>query len=277
MNVFSDQTMIVGLHGVLEMHSWLEDWFTPNSSGVQDMYSLTLTRSEALGLGTIGSGPPTDEDLRPVRWSHSDAGGDWNQDSAVRELGWLQTYAERLPAQRVPVLPAAVVLHDSISRVGQYTFTGIHSLVPLHMGMRKMTDLVAVGGWFALENPNSSCEVAISIRPHIPGAGARAFLTELEARSYDLIRIESTGIEAWNSCGLSETLAGDADHFVSTDSPTMYFSGVARYWSLDFASWLIELVADAGRSAGLNCPALISVARADLATERTTVGGDADF
>src|SRR5699024_160457 len=97
--VSDQQTFFVGVHGVLALYPWLRPPAVELDDLSQDGFSLVVTRSTALGLSAFPHG------VNPVRWHHSDAGGDWTQDGQVREVAWLQADAADLPEQRVPLQP----------------------------------------------------------------------------------------------------------------------------------------------------------------------------
>lgn len=130
-----DATLIVGLHGVLDRHPWI-DRVRTEFDLEEDVFSLAVKRASAYAWSsTVLTDKPAGN-----LWDHNDADGDWTQDGQVRQLAWLQsslprplhTPGKRQRARRLPVLPVITVLSDALRRVGTVRLTGTHALVPLH-------------------------------------------------------------------------------------------------------------------------------------------------
>ncbi|NED90486.1 hypothetical protein G3I76_61710, partial [Streptomyces sp. SID11233] len=103
-----DATFIVGVHGVLDKHPWIEQ-VNAEFDLDEDVFSLAVQRASAYGWSSTALPGEQAENL----WDHNDADGDWTQDGAVRQLAWLQSSLPRpvdVPgrarrAPRLPVLP----------------------------------------------------------------------------------------------------------------------------------------------------------------------------
>ncbi|MFD7090240.1 hypothetical protein ACFV94_20940 [Streptomyces sp. NPDC059896] len=261
-------TMILGVHGVLDLKPWIRGAYQDHSFG-EDMYSLVVKRTVAYGLSSFHAGGPEGE-----RWGHNDAGGDWTQDGEIRQLAWLQVaVSEELPGQRLPVQPAATVLRDVLTRLGRFRLTGLHTLAPLHLAPDGRADLADAAAWFALTDPALAPGASVDLTVSVWAAGTAALparaadlLAAARQRTYDAMTIrpappEDAMITARK--GLALPLAGE----VQTEGmrPGPAFRCRVREWSLDVASWTTEIFVDALRSTGTTAPALITVS----ARERT--------
>ncbi|MFJ9029182.1 hypothetical protein ACIRQP_11785 [Streptomyces sp. NPDC102274] len=259
-DVYLAPTMILGVHGVLDLEPWIRRAHEDDSLE-EDMYSLVVKRTVAYGLSSFHAGGPEGE-----RWGHNDAGGDWTQDAKVHQLAWLQVaVTEDLRGQRIPVQPAATVLRDVLTRVGRFRLTGLHTLAPLHLAPDGRADLVDAAAWFALADPDpgASADLTVSVwateAAGLPGR-ASDVLAAAQERTYDAMTIRPAPAEAATATaqdGLALPLAGE----VQTEGmrPALAFRCRAPEWSLDVAAWTTEIFVDALRSIGTTTPALITI------------------
>ena len=256
--------MILGLHGILDRHPWI-DRVSAEYDLDEDVFSLAVKRAAAYGWSSthLSSG----SELGGQRWGHNDAGGDWTQDGRVRQIAWLQlSPAEDLNEQRLPVLPAATVLGDALRRVGRFRLTGLHALVPLRLAPDSGFDLVSAADWFALADPDGSAELTVTLSAgDTTGLDGRAGLDDRVQEVCDLARERTHGrmaIEAISAPGsrhegLSLPLAGELQTIGMRE--VMAFRCGAREWSLDVATWTIEIFIDALRATGTVNPVLLTV------------------
>ncbi|MFG2596385.1 hypothetical protein [Streptomyces sp. NPDC048462] len=258
-------TLIVGLHGVLDRHPWI-DRVSAEFDLEEDVFSLAVKRASAYAWSsTVLTDKPAADNL----WDHNDADGDWTQDGQVRQLAWLQsslprplnTPGKRQRARRLPVLPVITVLSDALRRVGTVRLTGAHALVPLHRAGDARVELAEVADWFALADPSGAASLTVTVSaPPSADLGARAAGIRDAAldRTYGHLAVEPLKPAAAKTPGLAPPLAG----VVQAEGlrRALAFRCEAREWSTDVAAWATEVFADSVRAVtGLSGPALITV------------------
>jgi hypothetical protein len=259
-----DATLIVGLHGVLDRHPWI-DRVSAEFDLDEDVFSLAVGRAAAYAWSSaVLTDKPADN-----LWDHSDADGDWTQDGQVRQLAWLQSSLPRPPktpgkkqrARRLPVLPVITVLSDALRRVGTVRLTGTHALVPLHRAGNARIELAQVAGWFALADPSGATTLTVTVSA-LPSANLAARTTEIREaaleRTYQHMTVEPLKPANKMTPGLARPLAG-AVQAEGLRRALAFRCGV-REWSTDVAAWTTEVFVDSIRAAtGLSGPILITV------------------
>lgn len=259
-----DATLIVGLHGVLARHPWI-DRVSTEFDLEEDVFSLAVKRATAYAWSsTVLTDKPADN-----LWDHNDADGDWTQDGQVRQLAWLQsslprplnTPGKRQRARRLPVLPVITVLSDALRRVGTVRLTGTHALVPLHRAGDARVELAEVADWFALADPSGAASLTVTVSA-LPSAdlGARAAGIRDAAldRTYGHLSVEPLKPAAAKTPGLAPPLAGAVQ--AEGLRRALAFRCEAREWSTDVAAWATEVFADSVRAVtGLSGPVLLTV------------------
>ncbi|MFJ3530996.1 hypothetical protein [Streptomyces sp. NPDC090132] len=257
-------TLIVGLHGVLDRHPWI-DRVSAESDLEEDVFSLAVKRASAYAWSsTVLTDRPADN-----LWDHNDADGDWTQDGQVRQLAWLQsslprpsnTPGKRQRARRLPLLPVVTVLSDALRRVGTVRLTGTHALVPLHRAGDARIELAEVADWFALADPSGAATLTVTVSA-LPSAnlGARAADIRDAAleRTYGHLRVEPLKPVTVETPGLAQPLAG----VVQAEGlrRALAYRCEAREWSTDVAAWATEVFADSVRAVtGLSGPITVTV------------------
>lgn len=250
-------TLFVGVHGMLQPASWLQ----PEPSE-EDAFSLIYKRAAALGLSDLGPQyPPC------IQWYQDEAGGDWTADGTVRELAWLQA---GLPAEvrRIPLVATITVLADAVRRVGQADFTGIHAVVPMNLAGDARGPLADAADWFALADPHTDVELAITISADSAGdlaVQAMAVTAAAAERAHGQLAITPTTTTADSPPpGLATPIA--AQYFVPSDSNCeLTFACHAREWSPAVAAWVAEIFTDALCETGsIQGPAFITVSLAHV-------------
>lgn len=250
-------TLIVAIHGVLRLDPWVSGAFLDDTLD-EDAYSLVVKRTVAYGLGSFTRlSPPS------AQWAHNDAGGDWTQDGSVRQLAWLQVTLASSNDQRLPIQPAARVLDDVLSRVGQYEFAGVHTVVPMDVASDAREALAYASGWFAIADPAAPRAFTVTLHadpglqltqsePHI--------LASARDAAHDVMSIERCGPAPQLPLGGREPLAGELLTTGMVDSAT--YRCIAREWTLDIATWVTEVFIEALRAIGVDAPCLITVSTA---------------
>ncbi|ROQ70482.1 hypothetical protein EDD93_5005 [Streptomyces sp. 840.1] len=259
-----DATLIVGLHGVLARHPWI-DRVSTEFDLEEDVFSLAVKRASAYAWSsTVLTDKPADN-----LWDHNDADGDWTQDGQVRQLAWLQsslprplnTPGKRQRARRLPVLPVITVLSDALRRVGTVRLTGTHALVPLHRAGDARVELAEVADWFALADPSGAASLTVTVSaPPSADLGARAGGIRDAAldRTYGHLSVEPLKPAAAKTPGLAPPLAGAVQ--AEGLRRALAFRCEAREWSTDVAAWTTEVFADSVRAVtGLSGPVLLTV------------------
>ncbi|MEU7020449.1 hypothetical protein ABZ990_07285 [Streptomyces sp. NPDC046203] len=247
-----DPTLIVGLHGVLTRHPWI-DRVSAESDLDEDVFSLAVKRASAYAWSSTALTDKPADNL----WDHNDADGDWTQDGQVRQLAWLQSSLPRpvnIPgrkqrARRLPLLPVITVLSDALHRVGTVRLTGAHALVPLHRAGDAQVELAEVADWFALADPSgaASLTVTVSALPSAHLAKRSAEIREAALdRTYGHMTVEPLRPAGAKTPGLALPLAGvvQAEGF---RRGLAFRCGVPE-WSTDVAAWAMEVFADSIRS-----------------------------
>ncbi|MFJ3592521.1 hypothetical protein OG693_31525 [Streptomyces sp. NBC_01259] len=257
-------TFIVGLHGVLDRHPWI-DRVSAEFDLEEDVFSLAVKRASAYAWSsTVLTDRPADN-----LWDHNDADGDWTQDGQVRQLAWLQsslprpsnTPGKRQRARRLPLLPVVTVLSDALRRVGTVRLTGTHALVPLHRAGDARIELAEVADWFALADPSGAAPLTVTVSA-LPSAnlGARAADIRDAAleRTYGHLGVEPLKPVTVETPGLAQPLAG----VVQAEGlrRALAYRCEAREWSTDVAAWATEVFVDSVRAVtGLSGPITVTV------------------
>ncbi|MEU4151818.1 hypothetical protein [Streptomyces sp. NPDC026659] len=225
-------TMTVEIHGVLRRHPWIGQVSVDHDLD-EDVYSLAVKRAAAYGWSSTNLSPR--REFGALRWEHADAGGDWSQDGAVRQLAWLTVYpATDLPAQHLPVLPMTQVLTDALHRIGEVRFTGLRSRVPVALAPDTGFDLRGDADWFALCDPVARTDITLSVSPQPPFAA--------EQLAAQVVRLSQ-------------------GHVRLSPSPSpLLLQGTAPEWTPQAAAWITEIVIDALRADGVRGETEIAVA-----------------
>lgn len=245
-------TLIVGLHGVLDRHPWI-DRVSAESDLEEDVFSLAVKRASAYAWSSTALTDRPADNL----WDHNDADGDWTQDGRVRQLAWLQsslprpsnTPGKRQRARRLPVLPVITVLSDALRRVGTVRLTGTHALVPLHRAGDARVELAEVADWFALADPSGAASLTVTLSA-LPSANLGARAAEIRdaalERTYGHLAVEPLKPVTVKTPGLAQPLAG----VVQAEGlrRALAYRCEAREWSTDVAAWATEVFADSVRA-----------------------------
>lgn len=257
-------TLIVGLHGVLDRHPWI-DRVSAEFDLDEDVFSLAVKRASAYAWSSTALTDKPADNL----WDHNDADGDWTQDGHVRQLAWLQsqlprpvnTPGKKQRARRLPVLPVITVLSDVLRRVGTIRLTGAHALVPLHRAGDARIELAEVAAWFALADPSGAASLTVTVSA-LPSAKLAARAAEIREaaleRTYQHMTVEPLKHANTMTPGLARPLAG----VVQAEGlrRALAFRCGVREWSTDVAAWTTEVFADSIRAVtGLSGLILITV------------------
>ncbi|MFI2431843.1 hypothetical protein [Streptomyces sp. NPDC018693] len=201
--------LVLKVFGRLEMHPWIA---ADHRAGrlEEDLFSLVVGRTMAYGWADFGSG------LGGTRWGHNDAGGDWTQDGAVREIAWLQVDCAGAPAgQRLPLTPLGLVLGECLDRLGSHQVEALEASLPVSESVAALGDLAYAATWAGLADPAGRVECRVTVDGGVPLDACRA--------------------RAWGAVEFHQ------------DGPDLRC--VLREWSLSSAIWLLEIITDALREA----------------------------
>ncbi|UZJ30977.1 hypothetical protein [Streptomyces endophytica] len=277
-------TVIIGLHGILRRSPWFDrvveqyrgapDEDGDEGSVEEELLSLALDRAGAYGWQTVSrwlteNGRVTARH-EPTAWAHEEAGGDWTPDGRVRQLAWLQAGALTDPPRLgLPVRPIALVLAETLARVGTVTFTGLHALLPLPAARRNTAfHQTELAPWFALADPDARHEVVVTVSGR-PGKGAvtgddaaavREAVREMADGAVEVLPPGAHSAASVTSPAGPPGLDLDLGRGVHTEGmrEAFRFGCAAREWSPDLAVWLVEMVADALRAAGRVAPVVVT-------------------
>ncbi|MBL1090304.1 MULTISPECIES: hypothetical protein [Streptomyces] len=277
-------TVVIGLHGVLRRAPWYEriveqyrgepDEDGDEGSIEEDVLSLALDRASSYGWQTVTrwlteNGQVTARH-EPTAWAHEEVGGDWTPDGQVHQLAWLQAGVRTDPPPLgLPVRPIALVLAETLARVGTVTFTGLHALLPLPAARRNTAfHQTELAPWFALADPDARHEVVVTVSCH-PGKGAvtaedaAAVSETVREMTQGAVEVTPPGAHSaapGTSPGSPPGLDLDLTRGVHTEGmrEAFRFGCTTREWSPDLAVWLVELAADALRAAGRVTPVVVT-------------------
>ncbi|MFF9900451.1 hypothetical protein [Streptomyces longispororuber] len=274
-------TVVVGLHGVLRRHPWFDrvvaqdpERADEEGSVEEDVLFLAVDRAGAYGWQSVGGllheGGEVTAEYEPTAWAHQEVGGDWAPGGGVRRLAWLGAgVLADAPAGLPPVRPIALVLSETLARVGTVTFTGLDALLPLGAAGRGTAfHQVELAPWFGLADPEARHEVVVTVscRPGEGGAergDAEALRAAVREAGRGVVDVHAPTPAA----GPPPGLALDLDRTVHTQGmhEALRFGCTTREWSPDVAVWLTETVAEALRGAGRRAPAVVTVSLGRLA------------
>lgn len=267
-------TVIVGLHGVLERNPWFDRVVEQDDEGTveEDLLSLAIDRAGAYGWQSVSGWLHEDGKViarhEPTCWAHEEVGGVWSQDRRVHQLAWLQAgVLTDPPRPGLPVRPIALVLFETLDRVGTVTFTGLHALLPLQAAARNTAfHQVELAPWFGLADPEARHEVVVTIscHPREGGVGERDAVAVCEA-----VREIAQGTVDVSASAEDSDLPGlelDLDRVLHTEGmrEVMRFRCRTREWSPDIAVWLVEMVAEGLRRAGRVAPVVVTASLVSL-------------
>ncbi|MFF5716604.1 hypothetical protein [Streptomyces buecherae] len=264
----SAEPMVVGVHGALDLRPEIRRaWETGELD--EDLYSLTVQRAEAYGLTStvLGAGRP-----RGARWAHNEAGGDWTQDGAVREIGYLQVdIAGAPPDQPPPVRPAFTVLADALRHAGSFTVAGVHVLAPPRPGAAGSEGPTWPDDGSGGTSTETGAEVTVTLAARNGGLAGRAqrisqAVTELSSGRLDLTPTPPESPDH----AFPHPLTGTIHLAQATTGPG--FRCRTPTWSLDMAVHIAETFLTALVPYGTG-PALVSVAGPMVARPRGPVAG----
>ncbi|WJV48074.1 hypothetical protein [Streptomyces flavofungini] len=259
--MFLPPTVVVGLHGVLRTHPWLD----PAENAADDVLFLAVDRAGAYGWQTVSGwlheGGEVTASHEPTAWAHEEVGGDWTQDGGVRRLAWLGAgVLTDPPRPGLPVRPIALVLSETLARAGAVTFTGLDALLPLGATARPTAfHQVELAPWFELADPAARYEVVVTVacRPGDGGVGDGPTLCEaVRDRAQGALEVSDPVAAGADLPGLDLDL--DASLHTEGMSEVLRFTCGVREWSPDVAVWLVELVEEALQEAGRTGPVVVT-------------------
>lgn len=246
------RTMLLGVHGVLDMHPWLRAGYA--SSGLEeDAFSLVAKRSVARQLTGFGSHRPAGS-----RWDHNDAGGDWTQDGQQHELAWLQAAISPSSA-RLPIQSALSVLSDVVTRVGRWRLKAVHGVLPVSAAGDGRADLATMWPWFSLADPARPTRLTIRVASNEARklAGCTPNLCD-EARERSYGQLSFTPAQSLSDDPLRRRMTGEL--FMKGMSGGAQIECLAAEWSVDVAAWILDIFVDVLRGSSLLAEALVTVA-----------------
>lgn len=265
----SAEPMVVGVHGTLDLRPEIcRAWETGELD--EDLYSLTAQRAEAYGLTStvLGAARP-----RGARWAHNEAGGDWTQDGAVREIGYLQVdIADATPDQPPPVRPAFTVLTDALRHVGSLTVAGVHVLAPPRPGVAGNEDLTWSDDEPGGTSTETGTEVTVTLAARYGGLAGRAQRISEAVTDLSSGRLHLTPAPPESpDHALPYPLTGTIHLVEAATGPG--FRCRTPTWSLDMAVHIAETFLTALVPYGTG-PALVSVAGPTVARPRGPIAGN---
>ncbi|MFJ5102340.1 hypothetical protein [Streptomyces sp. NPDC088554] len=287
------------MHGILQRHPWFdrvveqrhdpEDYESSEGSEgsiEEDLLGLVIDRAGSYGWQTLSTwlneGGKVTAHHEPTAWAHEEVGGDWTGDGGIHQLGWLQAgVLTDTPRPGLPVRPIVQVLSETLARVGEVTFTGLHALLPLQAAKRNTAfHQVELAPWFALADPDARYEVVVTVssspgklgKPGKPGKPGRYRHDGMAKEDVEAVRdaVRDMAQEAVDVSvpvaegGALPGLELDLDRVPHTQGmrEVMRLACRTREWSPDIAVWLVEMVADGLREAGRSVPSVITVSLA---------------
>lgn len=269
-------TVVVGLHGTLRPHPWFDRVVTREADAEgtveEEILFLAVDRAGSYGWRTVSGLLHEDGEVtashEPTAWAHEEVGGDWTQDGGVHQLAWLGAgIPPGLPRPGLPVRPIALVLSETLARVGAVTFTGLHALLPLQATERDTAfHQIELAPWFGLADPDARYEVVVTVSCR-PGEGGA---DEHEAAALgEAVREKAQGAVDVRTPVAEGGLAGldlDLGRTLHTEGmrEVIRFGCGTREWSPDMAVWLVEMTAEALYEAGRRAPVVVTASLAAL-------------
>ncbi|MGI5171724.1 hypothetical protein ACQEU3_46005 [Spirillospora sp. CA-253888] len=261
MSSSQNTTMILGIHGVLEMKPWLRPAYDDDTYE-EDMHSLILARTTAYGFGFLSEGDPSCE-----LWWHNDAAEDWTQDGLVHEVAMFQSMIppER-KGHRLPIRPAATIMEESLRRVGDLDLAAFHALIPLHMSTADdRLNLLYAQNWFSLSSPDATAQIIVSISVRDQDKTAE-LASQVQAAAADGGADHMTVSPTTPDVVDQEALAGELHWHPSSEdlSLGLVYQCQVPEWSMDAAVWATEVFADALRASGITTSVLITTSHQEI-------------
>ncbi|WP_310726485.1 hypothetical protein [Streptomyces sp. N2A] len=277
-------TVIIGLHGILRRAPWCDrvvdqyrgeaDEDGDEGSIEEEVLSLALDRAGSYGWQTVSrwlteNGRVTARH-EPTAWAHEEVGGDWTPDGRVHQLAWLQAGVRTDPPRLgLPVRPIALVLAETLARVGTVTFTGLHALLPLPAARRNTAfHQTELAPWFALADPDARHEVVVTVSCHpgkgaVTGEDAAAVAEAVRETAQGAVEVTLAGAHSGAPVAPPAGPPGldlDLGRGVHTEGmrEAFRFGCTTREWSPDLAVWLVEMVAEGLRAAGRVTPVVVT-------------------
>ncbi|QGG39889.1 hypothetical protein [Aeromicrobium yanjiei] len=245
-------TITVALRGALNLWPWIVAGKANDSLPADDTFSLAIVRAV-----TIDAAWPEGYGVSSTRWHQGEAGEDWTSDGQERELCWLQIEPLVDPNRPLPTGVALSVLSDVLGRIGDWTFSGAHAVVPIRQGVTPLLSASSTRSWFELGDPQNRRDFNICVS--LEGQNDDVLDT---ANFRDSLNYYGAGLVSFEDLGghsSARRITGD-DIVHSVDNGlTMWFSCQAREWTVDLASWVIDLVGGCLRENGATGFTAISV------------------
>lgn len=249
-----DSSAMVGLYGTIRRYPWIDE-----DSMADDAYSLFVARALAMGWSSAGpAGLTTD------LWGMNDAGQEWKEEH--NRLCWFQVglNLNKVAGQPpLPVVPIIATAWDSISRCGDIDVTAVQMLVPLHLAGPAAGYLVSSSSWFNTADPAGAITATVDI-----DTGADRSATEMapqilaEANSF---RTQPFAVTALGQRDSAATVAVEpplvGDLWMGDSRNKVPFAAHMPEWTAESVGWLIVLIVEGARRAGVATTALISVAQ----------------
>jgi hypothetical protein len=253
-------TMSVAVDGRLTVHPWLRAEISQAGRGDalsvlgEGVFSLVVALSKARGLASFsGDEPPS------VRWCHNDAGGDWTQDGTVRRLAWFQCAVPEQPLEgrRLPIQPAFSVLEDLLSLTGAVDLRAVHAVVPIAAAPDGRVDLAAIAHLFDFADPRTKRAVSVALT----ASGSRPSNLQslwglVQTRSLDGIVAENIEL---GTLPAIEPPYGMPWLLGPGEQVQLAMRCALPTWSMDAASWLVEILIEGLRELDVGGSVAISV------------------
>ena len=242
--------MFVGVYGILHVHPWLDP-----TQLEDDAYSLFAARAVSMGWASAdGHGP--------ALWGMNDAGQDLR--SGATRVAWFQVeVAEPGNGDRpLPVQPVLVCAGDTLRRIGRLDLTAVSILLPLASGGPSVAPLVSGLNWFTPADPGARCAVHLTVEP-----GEDDVVRPVADEVTVALRRTNTGpftVDAVlpdGSAPAPEPAVVD-DLWLGEDRHPVTFACSVPEWTPDAIGWLVALVGEGCRTAGVRTSVLVSVGRA---------------
>ncbi|HCA85309.1 MAG TPA: hypothetical protein DEQ61_07310 [Streptomyces sp.] len=240
-------TILFALHGRFALHPWLD------GSTVADAYGLLHTRSRLMGLTTSPVAPAA-----VALWEMNEAGQNWYASELGARVAWFQI---GLPPGRDAVLPVFAAVAEgaaAVGRVGTLELGAVQVLVPLQV-QSKAAHLAIGADWFVNEDPQARTQVRVEV-----DAGEPQALSGRDLRSVlDRLRLGYVRFHDADPLRTPLMLAPDGfgDDWMGPTRTPIAFDATISAWTVDAVGWLVTVVVECCRIAGVEGPVQVTVSR----------------
>lgn len=252
------ETIFVAVYGSIRLHPWNQ-----GKDLSEDVYSLFVSRSDAMGWLSLATTDPSSPPAHP-RWGMNDAGQDWSGAADTNRVAWLQVALVEPSSDYIslPLQPLVSCAKDVVNRVGELRLDGLQLLLPLHAGGVSHRELVAGRNWFGMSEPGRRIRIAVTL----DGGESPVVQQQVESIAKTLSNL-AAGIFHPGSYSTDQAVAVDFlppvvdELWLGNGHHQVTFFGSLPEWSFDALGWTASLFAEACHRNRVETTVLVSISR----------------